>query len=667
MSLLAGGGETGKLIRAHDWSDSSLGTPDNWPQSLKTTLSIILHSRFPMFLFWGREHICFYNDAYRPSLGNNGKHPDAIGRKGDEVWPEIWDFIKPLIDQAMISGEATWHENQLLPIFRNGQMEDVYWTFSYSPVNDESGSHAGVLVTCTETTNSVLALTSMRESEQRFKSLINQATVGVVVLMGKELKIEVANDKYCELIRKPRQMLIGRKLFDVHPEAEEEFRPVIEEVLLNGRELHLSENTSWIKQDEEQLPVYMNLTYQPYKELDGKIGGVIVLVTDITEQVNALRKIAFEEERSRLAIDSAELGVFEVELPSNKMLSNSRFDALFGYSQPVTRNEYAAALIPEDLPVRNSAIEKALASGNLAYEVRVKWKDGSIHWIKVNGRVFKDEDGEPVKMLGVVQETTEQKSSSEALSSLVTERTRELSESNIQLQNINSELQQFVHVSSHDLQEPLRKIQTYVEMISHRDFDKLSEDSRNHFTKISSAAGRLSASLKGLLEFNSLNREEQYEETNLNTIIENVQSDLELLIEQKNASLIVQPLPVIRAIPVQMQQLLYNLVNNALKFSKPDTEPVIRIECGMSTATEENDYPKTFHHITVTDNGIGFDPANAEKIFVIFQRLHDRRSYSGTGIGLALCRKVVQNHNGKIWAESREGKGATFHILIPRG
>ncbi|HLA53446.1 MAG TPA: PAS domain-containing protein, partial [Flavitalea sp.] len=385
MSLLTGGGETGKLIRAHDWSDSSLGTPDQWPQSLKTTLSIILHSRFPMFLFWGREHICFYNDAYRPSLGNNGKHPDAIGRKGHEVWPEIWDFIKPLIDQAMISGEATWHENQLLPIFRNGQMEDVYWTFSYSPVNDESGSHAGVLVTCTETTNSVLALTSMRESEQRFKNLINQATVGVVVLMGKELKIEVANDKYCELIHKPRQMLIGRGLFDVHPEAEEEFRPVIEEVLLTGRELHLSENTSWIKQDEEQLPVYMNLTYQPYKELDGKISGVIVLVTDVTEQVNALRKIAFEEERSRLAIDSAELGVFEVELQSDRMLSNPRFDALFGFSQPVTRNEYAASLIPEDLPVRNSAIEKALESGNLAYEVRVKWKDGSIHWIKVSG------------------------------------------------------------------------------------------------------------------------------------------------------------------------------------------------------------------------------------------------------------------------------------------
>jgi signal transduction histidine kinase len=202
-------------------------------------------------------------------------------------------------------------------------------------------------------------------------------------------------------------------------------------------------------------------------------------------------------------------------------------------------------------------------------------------------------------------------------------------------------------------------------MISHRDFDKLSEDSRNYFSKINAAASRLSGSLKGLLDFNSLNREEQYEETDLSTIIENVCSDLELLIEQKKARLIIQSLPVIRGIPVQMQQLMYNLVNNALKFSGADGEPIIRIECGETTYEEDN-YRKTYHHITVADNGIGFAPENAEKIFVIFQRLHDRRTYSGTGIGLALCRKVVQNHNGKIWAESKDGAGATFHILIPK-
>jgi len=145
----------GELTRQYDWSRTSLGTPDNWPQSLRTTLSIILNSKFPMFLFWGQELLCFYNDAYRPSLVNNGKHSYALGQPGVDVWPDIWATIKPLIDQVLAGGEASWSEDQLLPIYRNGQLEDVYWTFSYSPVSDESGKPAGVFVTCTETTEKV--------------------------------------------------------------------------------------------------------------------------------------------------------------------------------------------------------------------------------------------------------------------------------------------------------------------------------------------------------------------------------------------------------------------------------------------------------------------------------------------------------------------------------
>lgn len=147
MPFLTGGGEMGKLIREKDWSNTALGSPENWPQSLRTSLSMILNSKFPMFLFWGRELVCFYNDAYRPSLGKEGKHPAILGMKTEDVWAEIWNFISPLIEKVLANGEATWHEDQLLPIYRNGKMEDVYWTFSYSPFTDESGKPAGVFVT----------------------------------------------------------------------------------------------------------------------------------------------------------------------------------------------------------------------------------------------------------------------------------------------------------------------------------------------------------------------------------------------------------------------------------------------------------------------------------------------------------------------------------------
>ncbi len=169
--FLSGGGEMGHLMRSKDWSSSLVGTPDTWPQSLRTTVSIILNSKFPMFLFWGPGQVCFYNDAYRPSLGNAGKHPDILGSRGADYWQEIWAVIKPLIDQVLGGGEATWSEDQFIPIYRNGTMEDAYWTFSYSPVNDESDKPAGVFVTCVETTKKVLARHSAEKSEEEFRQL----------------------------------------------------------------------------------------------------------------------------------------------------------------------------------------------------------------------------------------------------------------------------------------------------------------------------------------------------------------------------------------------------------------------------------------------------------------------------------------------------------------
>lgn len=142
-NYLAGGGEMGNLIRGFDWSETVLGSPTGWPQSLLTTVGIILNSKSPMFLWWGPDLIQFYNDAYRPSLGNNGKHPKCLGQKGVDCWPEIWPVIKPLIDQVMDGGEAVWSEDQLIPIYRNNRLEDVYWTFGYSAVSDETGRPGG--------------------------------------------------------------------------------------------------------------------------------------------------------------------------------------------------------------------------------------------------------------------------------------------------------------------------------------------------------------------------------------------------------------------------------------------------------------------------------------------------------------------------------------------
>ena len=166
--FLRGSGEMKELIRHYNWANTPLGPPQYWHPVLKSTLSTMLQCPFPMFLFWGEELIQFYNDAYRPSLGKEGKHPTALGQRGKDCWQEIWTTIGPHLQQVMQDEGAIWQENQLIPIYRNGRIEDVYWSFSNSALMDENDKILGVLVICTETTNSVLAY---QENEKTIEEL----------------------------------------------------------------------------------------------------------------------------------------------------------------------------------------------------------------------------------------------------------------------------------------------------------------------------------------------------------------------------------------------------------------------------------------------------------------------------------------------------------------
>jgi len=155
FSLYDNCGEMGRLVSDHDWSKTSIGNIPDWPLSLRITLYNVLHSGFPMFLFWGEEFLCFYNDAFRPSLGAEGKHP-AIGKKAIVVWGEIWHIVGPLLQKVFVTGEAVVFEDALIPFYRNGKVEEIYWTFTYSPALGEADKICGVLVTCMETTKYVL-------------------------------------------------------------------------------------------------------------------------------------------------------------------------------------------------------------------------------------------------------------------------------------------------------------------------------------------------------------------------------------------------------------------------------------------------------------------------------------------------------------------------------
>ncbi|UFH57784.1 hypothetical protein [Spirosoma sp. KNUC1025] len=216
-----------------------------------------------MLLYWGNEFIQFYNDAFRPSLGNDGKHPRALGQRGQDCWPEIWPSIKPMLDQVMADGESTWTENQLFPIYRNGQMENTYWTFSYSAVLTDFGQIGGVLLVGQETTKAVLAQQKLQHSEARFRTLVEQAPLGIALLSGREMIIKVANGPMYDIWRQDHSVL-EMPLIEAQPELKgQKFIELLEAVYDTGEPYFGIGERAQTNRDGTLQDAYFNFVYSP--------------------------------------------------------------------------------------------------------------------------------------------------------------------------------------------------------------------------------------------------------------------------------------------------------------------------------------------------------------------------------------------------------------------
>jgi light-regulated signal transduction histidine kinase (bacteriophytochrome) len=247
----------------------------------------------------------------------------------------------------------------------------------------------------------------------------------------------------------------------------------------------------------------------------------------------------------------------------------------------------------------------------------------------------------------------------------------DLQKKNEELEQINDQLEAFAHVASHDLQEPLRKIQTYSNRLFQLESDNLSPKGRELHDRIQNSTERMRNLIQDLLTFSKSNfSDAKFERVDLNTLLAEVLSDLEVKISDKNATIESRGLPTMLVIKFQFHQLLLNLIGNALKFSKPNEPAHILITSEVITPNEIRSIEpaareENYNLITIADNGIGFDQRFADRIFEMFHRLHNRAHYEGTGIGLAICKKIVENHRGFIMAEGRPGEGATFRIYLP--
>ena len=776
-----GGGEIGIYLQRVGWQPEGRTTPGSWPADLRLALTLLLSSTQPQCLFWGPDRLLYYNDAFRPLV--NGHHPQALGQPTVNAWPQGWTAI----EQAFTTGETL--KDRPLPIY-NG--EDGT-TFSLTPLPGTDETVAGVLATVTGTIEPKSRL--IEHEGEIVWQLFAQAPVGIIILHGYDFMVEMAND-YCLRLVGRGPELIGRPLWETMPEVREQpFDRLLRQVLDTGIPLRSSGHRLEIMRAQMDV-LYVDFVYEPLRDVDGTINRIMVVVTEVTEQVMARHRIEDAEERARLAVEAAQLGTFDYNIITGEVITSPRFDSIFGLDAASSHKSYVDRLHPDDLATRAAAHARALVDGEFFYEARVLWPDASEHWVRVQGRAYWTDgkphrllgtvlditkarkaeqaltrtaerlnlalqagklgsyelslpdgliectpqckynfgldadasfdyrrllslivpedrdgmekavaaslenkttytaeyrvlwpdgsvhwvyaaglpvynmDGRPRAITGVTVDITERKRFTEFLEQSVEQRTRELDESNQQLRRTNAELEQFAYVASHDLQEPLRKVRTFTEMLNEHLADADSR-TRELLGKISSSSARMLTLIRDVLNFSQLSVEgEEYSPVDLDEVMKEVCEDFELLIEQKGAVVTTADLPVVEGIPMQLGQLFANLVSNSLKFSVAGKPPRIRVSARMMEAAEvawhqELNSALDYYCIEFSDNGIGFAQEHASQIFSMFQRLHDRQSYSGTGIGLALCKKIVTNHHGDIYARSVPDKGAIFHVLLP--
>jgi PAS domain S-box-containing protein len=694
-AFLSGHGDMSERIRHFNWSQTSIGAVDNWKQSLHSALNICLNSNFPIALYWGTELCLLYNDAWSPIPGN--KHPWALGRPAKEVWPEIWNDIEPQFAKAF-AGEPGGSKDALLPMQRHGYTEECYFDFTFTPVYGEDGKVDGIFNAVIETTYRVinerraalLQKLSRRISTASSADEVNKKVIGL-------LKNNTTDLPFCFIysLSDERNPLLAAS---TSPDVRVGELP-IQELIKNGSSQYVADIRPfmdhvpvnfWPESPTEGmlLPLRGNKgtmngflfaglsarrqfdgEYQIFAEqVAGIISGALNAIDSMEEErrraeavIIAAKKLKESEEHFRNLTQALPQLVWVTDTDGKQEFISERWKEYTGLD-PYDDKTWALIVHPEDNQVLNQIWGKSKKTGTTyKAEARLKGRDGEFRWFHVHGEPIRSEKNEIVKWVGAFTDIHEQKlaeamlrHNEERLEFLVKKRTE-------QLERSNDDLQQFAHVASHDLKEPIRKIKIFSNLLQEEFNSSFNDNAKLYLSKIQSATERMLLMMEGVLSYAALDGYQQgLEELDLNEILHSVETDLEMVIQKKKAVVLMDPLPKIQGYPILIYQLFYNLISNALKFSRTDIMPHIQIHY-KTIVVDDKDYAQ----IRVIDNGIGFDSKYAERIFHTFARLNARDEYEGTGLGLSLCKKIVNRHQGFLKASGKPNLGAEFIVELP--
>jgi signal transduction histidine kinase/CheY-like chemotaxis protein len=656
LEFLAGGGAMGERIRAYPWAHTLLGEPQFWPRGLRTAVRVLLTTQHPMFIFWGHEQTCLYNDAYSRSLGPE-KHPSILGAPACESWEEIWTIIGPQIEQVMRGEGATWHENQLVPIIRHGALQDVYWTYSYSPIDEPEFPHGvgGVLVVCTETTEQVLAKQRLSAERERFVQLFDQAPTFLAVLRGPDHVIELANPGYLKLIG--HRSVVGRRVADALPDAVAQgYLALLDQVYQTGKPFSAN-GAKYAVQVSPEGPIderYVDFVYQPVTDIEGSVSGILVQGVDVTSRAVADRALALDRARLDYATRLSGVGFWYCDLPFDELQWDERVKDHFFFAPTarITIDDFYARIHEEDRALTRDAIDASIHN-RTPYDIvyrTVHPTTAAVRWIRALGATDYASDGTPTHFDGVTVDVSAQKLDQQQLSSL-----------NRQLREQDRLKDEFLATLSHELRNPLAPIRTAAKIIASPQLAPAQLQRAQMI--IERQVTHMALLLDDLLDIARITQGKlrlKKERVTLSDVMDAAIEAARPRLDGKNHQLSVS-LPAenisLDADALRVSQILSNLLINAAKYSNPGSHIEVQATHQVDTLS-----------ISVKDDGVGLAPESISGLFKMFSQIEgvEGRSDGGLGIGLALVKGLAELHGGAVEARSAGlGQGSEFIVRLP--
>ncbi|WP_372752521.1 PAS domain-containing protein [Mariniflexile sp.] len=612
--------------------------------------------------------IVFANDCNRDYLGLEPEalvgetvlnaHPLHSSKIAlEELITSYNENIKVVFDRQIdVEGKKMWFHSLVTPL-----AEGVLLTSRNSTAEEEAKEKELNFIKQLENQNLKL-LDNRALLTNIFKSIshIVMSFKSIRTKEGKIIDFEVlfVNDKISPLTGDLPDNLKNKKMSEVFPTT---FKSGVFENLVEAVETDKPVNY--------ETPFTKDGTLRWFRATAIKLGdGVTVTTRDVTEDkekanqlINLNEELIIQNSILTGAERIAKIGNFIWHMESGESEISDNFYEMLGCRPKEFDSNfetYRSFVHPEDLEEYDRIGAETISERKITeHTYRIITKQGVVKYFKTNGQ-FITKNGKEI-MIGVVQDVTE---------TIVAE--EKLLESNLELKNKNAELESFNRVASHDLQEPLRKIQLFALRIQDNEAENFSDRSKDYFSKVIKAVNRMQSLIENLLAYSKINiTKDEFETIDLNQLLDKVQEDITTSIQSSNATITADRLPEIKGVTFQIEQLFTNLLTNAIKYRKEDESPILQIKYSKILATDlsnlnAKDY-KYYHKIAFKDNGIGFKQQYADKIFEVFQRLHQKTEYSGTGIGLAICKKILENHNGYITAFGTEAVGSEFVIYFP--